>query len=58
VRAKTGTTAVASALSGYVRDRFAFAVVQNGYPVSTFWARTAQDRFAQALAADSVLAAP
>ncbi len=58
VRAKTGTTAVASALSGYVRDRFAFAVLQNGYPVSTFWARTAQDRFAQALAADSVLAAP
>ena len=50
VRAKTGTTAVASALSGYVRDRYVFAVVQNGWPVSTYWARTAQDRFAQALA--------
>lgn len=51
VRAKTGTTAVASALSGFVRHRFAFAVVQNGHPISTTWARTAQDRFALALAA-------
>jgi D-alanyl-D-alanine carboxypeptidase/D-alanyl-D-alanine-endopeptidase (penicillin-binding protein 4) len=51
VRAKTGTTAVASALSGFVRHRFAFAVVQNGHPISTSWARTAQDRFATALAA-------
>jgi D-alanyl-D-alanine carboxypeptidase/D-alanyl-D-alanine-endopeptidase (penicillin-binding protein 4) len=50
VRAKTGTTAVASALSGYVGNRYVFAVLHNGYPVSTFWARTAQDRFAQALA--------
>jgi D-alanyl-D-alanine carboxypeptidase/D-alanyl-D-alanine-endopeptidase (penicillin-binding protein 4) len=50
VRAKTGTTAVASALSGYVADRYVFAVVQNGRPVATYWARTAQDRFAQALA--------
>lgn len=50
VRAKTGTTAVASALSGYVRDRYVFAVVQNGRPVATYWARAAQDRFAQALA--------
>jgi D-alanyl-D-alanine carboxypeptidase/D-alanyl-D-alanine-endopeptidase (penicillin-binding protein 4) len=50
VRAKTGTTAVASALSGYVRRRYAFVVVQNGNPVSTWWARTAQDRFAIALA--------
>ena len=32
VRAKTGTTNEASALSGYVRDRFAFVVVQNGAP--------------------------
>jgi serine-type D-Ala-D-Ala carboxypeptidase/endopeptidase (penicillin-binding protein 4) len=51
VRAKTGTTSISSALSGYVRRRFAFAVVQNGHPVSTWWAREAQDRFALALAA-------
>jgi D-alanyl-D-alanine carboxypeptidase/D-alanyl-D-alanine-endopeptidase (penicillin-binding protein 4) len=54
VRAKTGTTNVASALSGYVRDRYAFAIVQNGHPISTWWARIAQDRFAQALAADAI----
>jgi D-alanyl-D-alanine carboxypeptidase/D-alanyl-D-alanine-endopeptidase (penicillin-binding protein 4) len=51
VRAKTGTTATASALSGFVRRRFAFAVLQNGHPISTWWAREAQDRFATALAA-------
>jgi D-alanyl-D-alanine carboxypeptidase/D-alanyl-D-alanine-endopeptidase (penicillin-binding protein 4) len=51
VRAKTGTTSIASALSGFVRNRFAFAVVQNGHPISTTWARRAQDRFAVALAA-------
>jgi D-alanyl-D-alanine carboxypeptidase len=50
VRAKTGTTAVASALSGFVRRRYAFAVLQNGHPISTWWARKAQDRFAIALA--------
>jgi serine-type D-Ala-D-Ala carboxypeptidase/endopeptidase (penicillin-binding protein 4) len=50
VRAKTGTTNEASALSGYVRDRFAFVVVQNGEPVSATSARKAQDRFATALA--------
>jgi D-alanyl-D-alanine carboxypeptidase/D-alanyl-D-alanine-endopeptidase (penicillin-binding protein 4) len=51
VHAKTGTTNIASALSGYVRRRFVFVVVQNGHPISTWWARTAQDRFATALAA-------
>jgi serine-type D-Ala-D-Ala carboxypeptidase/endopeptidase (penicillin-binding protein 4) len=51
VRAKTGTTGVASALSGYVRRRYVFSVVQNGQPISTVWARKAQDRFATALAA-------
>jgi D-alanyl-D-alanine carboxypeptidase/D-alanyl-D-alanine-endopeptidase (penicillin-binding protein 4) len=51
VIAKTGTTRLASALSGFVRDRYAFAVLQNGSPVSTYWARIAQDRFATALAA-------
>ncbi len=50
VRAKTGTTDSASALSGYVRDRYVFAVLQNGAPVSAFSAREAQDRFAIALA--------
>ena len=50
VRAKTGTTDRASALSGYVRDRYGFAVLQNGRPVSTWSARKAQDRFATALA--------
>jgi len=47
---KTGTTNGASALSGYVKRRYAFAVVQNGNPVSTYWARLAQDRFATVLA--------
>jgi D-alanyl-D-alanine carboxypeptidase/D-alanyl-D-alanine-endopeptidase (penicillin-binding protein 4) len=51
VLAKTGTTSEASALSGFVRDRYAFAVLQNGNPVSSWWARVAQDRFAQVLAA-------
>ncbi|HET7450713.1 MAG TPA: D-alanyl-D-alanine carboxypeptidase/D-alanyl-D-alanine-endopeptidase [Gaiellaceae bacterium] len=50
VRAKTGTTERASALSGYVRDRFVFAVLQNGWPVRSWSARKAQDRFATALA--------
>jgi D-alanyl-D-alanine carboxypeptidase/D-alanyl-D-alanine-endopeptidase (penicillin-binding protein 4) len=50
VRAKTGTTDLASALSGYVRDRYAFAVIENGRPVATLAARKAQDRFATALA--------
>jgi D-alanyl-D-alanine carboxypeptidase/D-alanyl-D-alanine-endopeptidase (penicillin-binding protein 4) len=51
VVAKTGTTSDASALSGYVRSRFAFSVLQNGHPLSYWWARRAQDRFAQVLAA-------
>jgi D-alanyl-D-alanine carboxypeptidase/D-alanyl-D-alanine-endopeptidase (penicillin-binding protein 4) len=50
VRAKTGTTNEASALSGYVRDRYVFVVLQNGAPVSYYAARKAQDRFATALA--------
>ena len=50
VVAKTGTTAASSALSGFVRDRYAFAIVHNGRPVSLWWARSAQDRFATALA--------
>jgi len=51
VQAKTGTTSIASALSGYVRKRYVFSVLQNGSPVSSYWARKAQDRFATLLAA-------
>ena len=50
VRGKTGTTSTASALSGYAGTRYAFAVIQNGNPISYSRARIAQDRFAQALA--------
>ena len=50
VRAKTGTTDNASALSGFVGDRYAFSVLENGWPVSYAWARVAQDRFATVLA--------
>ena len=51
VFAKTGTTSQSSALSGFVRHRYAFAVLQNGSPVATWWAQRAQDRFVAALAA-------
>ncbi|TMM33457.1 MAG: D-alanyl-D-alanine carboxypeptidase/D-alanyl-D-alanine-endopeptidase [Actinobacteria bacterium] len=50
VLGKTGTTSLASALSGFVRQRYVFSVLQNGNPVSSFWARRAQDRFATVLA--------
>ena len=51
VLAKTGTTSIASALSGFVRQRYVFSVLDNGNPVSYLWARRAQDRFATVLAA-------
>lgn len=51
VHAKTGTTDLASALSGYVKRTYAFSVLQNGHPVSWWSTRAAQDRFATALAA-------
>ncbi len=51
VLAKTGTTSNASALSGFVGDRFVFSILQNGWPISWSWARLAQDRFAAVLAA-------
>lgn len=51
VRAKTGTTSAASALSGYAGSGFAFVVLVNGDPVPVDAARRAQDRFAQILAA-------
>lgn len=50
VFAKTGTTSLASGLAGYVGGRYAFAVLQNGPPLSTWWSREAQDRFATVLA--------
>ncbi|HEX6702789.1 MAG TPA: D-alanyl-D-alanine carboxypeptidase/D-alanyl-D-alanine-endopeptidase, partial [Gaiellaceae bacterium] len=51
VLAKTGTTSQASALAGFVRDRYVFAVLHNGHPLAYAWARVAQDRFATVLAA-------
>ena len=50
VVAKTGTTSIASALSGYVNSHIAFAIIQNGRPLSYWYAREAQDRFAKVLA--------
>ena len=50
VHAKTGTTNRASALAGFVGKRYVFAIVQNGYPVPYWTARTAQDRFVTVLA--------
>ena len=50
VRGKTGTTAIASALSGYVGSRYAFVLVQNGHPVNWDAAHKLQDRFVEALA--------
>jgi len=50
VRAKTGTTRNASALSGYVRRRIVFAILQNGDPIPWWSARAGQDRFVQVLA--------
>jgi serine-type D-Ala-D-Ala carboxypeptidase/endopeptidase (penicillin-binding protein 4) len=51
VLAKTGTTDNASALSGFVGDRYVFSILQNGWPISWSWARLAQDRFVAVLAA-------
>jgi D-alanyl-D-alanine carboxypeptidase/D-alanyl-D-alanine-endopeptidase (penicillin-binding protein 4) len=50
VVAKTGTTSIASSLSGYVNSHIAFAIIQNGRPLSYWYAREAQDRFARVLA--------
>lgn len=50
VIAKTGTTMLASCLSGFVRGRYAFAILQNGDPIPGWTARAAQDRFVTALA--------
>jgi D-alanyl-D-alanine carboxypeptidase/D-alanyl-D-alanine-endopeptidase (penicillin-binding protein 4) len=50
VLAKTGTTNNATALSGFVADRYVFSVLVNGWPVSWWWSRAAEDRFATVLA--------
>jgi len=50
VRAKTGTTNNASSLSGFVGDRYAFSILENGSPVSALNAELSQNRFAQVLA--------
>jgi D-alanyl-D-alanine carboxypeptidase/D-alanyl-D-alanine-endopeptidase (penicillin-binding protein 4) len=50
VRAKTGTTANASALSGFVGDRYVFSILENGSPVQALSAEESQNRFAQVLA--------
>ncbi len=51
LRGKTGTTSIASSLSGLVGTRYAFAVLHVGDPVSYWDARAAQDRFVTVLAA-------
>jgi serine-type D-Ala-D-Ala carboxypeptidase/endopeptidase (penicillin-binding protein 4) len=50
VMGKTGTTNRASALAGFVRRRYVFAILQNGRPVPYWYARAAQDRFVTLLA--------
>ncbi|MGZ8687517.1 MAG: D-alanyl-D-alanine carboxypeptidase/D-alanyl-D-alanine endopeptidase [Gaiellaceae bacterium] len=50
VKGKTGTTNLACTLSGFIGRNFAFAVLQNGNPVSSWAAREAQDRFVTLLA--------
>lgn len=50
VIAKTGTTSVSSALAGFVRRRYVFAIIQNGSPLPYWSARQAQDRFVSVLA--------
>lgn len=50
VRAKTGTTNKASALSGFVGDRYVFSVIENGSPVNHAAAVRTQNAFAQVLA--------
>jgi len=50
---KTGTTDLASVLSGFVHGRYVFSVMENGTPVPWWTARGAQDRFVQLLAAAS-----
>ena len=50
VKGKTGTTDLACTLSGLIGGSVAFAVLENGSPVSSWAARAAQDRFVTILA--------
>ena len=52
LRAKTGTTNIASALSGYVGRPFAFVAIENGHPVDYWAAHEAEDGVAKALLAE------
>ena len=54
VRAKTGTTDLATALSGLIGNRYAFAVLENGSPDAYWAARIAQDRFVTLLAQEGL----
>jgi len=49
VRAKTGTTDIASALSGYVGTRYAFVAIENGEPVDYWAAHESEDGVVEAL---------
>jgi D-alanyl-D-alanine carboxypeptidase/D-alanyl-D-alanine-endopeptidase (penicillin-binding protein 4) len=51
VRGKTGTTDHASALAGFVGSRYAFVVLNNGFPVNMTAAHLVQDRVVQTLLA-------
>ena len=50
VKGKTGTTNLACTLSGLIRHEVVFAVLENGSPVSSWAARSAQDKFVTILA--------
>ena len=50
VKGKTGTTDLACTLSGVIRNEVVFAVLENGSPVSSWAARSAQDKFVTILA--------
>lgn len=54
VKGKTGTTDLASTLSGLIHRALAFAVLENGSPVSFHAAQAAQDRFVTILASRPV----
>jgi D-alanyl-D-alanine carboxypeptidase/D-alanyl-D-alanine-endopeptidase (penicillin-binding protein 4) len=58
VRAKTGTTDNASSLSGFVGDRFAFSILENGSPVNALNAEQSQNRVAQVLARVAAVSSP
>jgi len=57
LKGKTGTTSLACTLSGVIGGAIAFAVLENGSPVSSWSARAAQDRFVTILARSSGLTA-